>query len=60
MKKQSNKRNRGVILTIKGWNKLQAAKNEAEFEENDGNRFTLEELRDRTTNNIPNLFDLTR
>lgn len=48
MRKQSNKRSRGVILTIKGWDKLQAAKNEAEFEENGGNRFTLEELRDRT------------
>jgi len=43
------KRNRGVILTLHGWDKLQAAKTQAEFDENYGNRFTLEELSDRTS-----------
>ncbi|NJM86103.1 MAG: NACHT domain-containing protein [Cyanobacteria bacterium CRU_2_1] len=42
------KRNRGVILTPHGWDKLQVAKSQAEFHENEGNRFTLEELSDRT------------
>lgn len=42
------RRNRGVILTLHGWDKLQAAKAQAEFDENYGNRFTLEELSDRT------------
>lgn len=48
MKKLPNKRNRGVILTLKGWDKFQATKTQAEFDENDGVRFTLEELSDRT------------
>jgi len=43
------RRNRGVILTIHGWDKFQAAKAQAEFDENYGNRFTLEELSDRTS-----------
>jgi hypothetical protein len=42
-----SKRSRGVILTIHGWEKLQAAKAQAEFDENNGNRFTLEDLSDR-------------
>jgi hypothetical protein len=44
-----SRRSRGVILTIHGWDKLQAAKAQVEFDENYGNRFTLEELSDRTT-----------
>ncbi len=43
------RRNRGVILSIHGWDKFQAAKAQAEFDENYGNRFTLEELSDRTS-----------
>jgi hypothetical protein len=43
-----SRRNRGVILTIHGWDKFQAAKAQAELDENYGNRFTLEELSDRT------------
>jgi hypothetical protein len=43
------RRVRGVILTFHGWDKFQAAKTQAEFDENYGNRFTLEELSDRTT-----------
>ncbi|MBF2016527.1 MAG: hypothetical protein IGS23_15260 [Rivularia sp. T60_A2020_040] len=46
--KQSSRRNRGVILTLKGWDKFQSAKVKAEFEENAGNNFTLEALSDRT------------
>lgn len=42
------RRRRGVILTSQGWNKLQEAKSEAEFNENSGYRYTLEQLSDRT------------
>ncbi|AKG21669.1 NB-ARC domain-containing protein [Calothrix sp. 336/3] len=48
MKQQKTRRNRGVILTLKGWDKFQLAKTQAEFEENGGSSFTLEELSDRT------------
>ncbi len=48
MQLQKTKRYRGVILTVQGWDKLQAAKTQAEFNENAGDRFTLEELSDRT------------
>ncbi|MBD2295162.1 hypothetical protein H6G06_17160 [Anabaena sphaerica FACHB-251] len=48
MKQQANKRRRGVILTLKGWDKFQAAKTQAEFDENAGDSFSLEELSDRT------------
>jgi NB-ARC domain len=41
-------RERGVILTLQGWSKLQAAKFQAELQENAGDRFTLEELSGRT------------
>ena len=41
-------RSRGVVLTLNGWNKLQTAKTQAEFQENAGDRFTLEELSERT------------
>ncbi len=44
-----SRRSRGVILTLHGWDKLQAAKVQAEFDENYGNRFTLEELSERTS-----------
>jgi hypothetical protein len=43
------RRIRGVILTFHGWDKFQSAKAQAEFNENYGNRFTLEELSDRTS-----------
>src|SRR5919202_56746 len=48
MQLQKTKRYRGVILTVQGWDKLQAAKTQAEFNENAGDRFTLEELSERT------------
>ncbi|MCC5652309.1 WD40 repeat domain-containing protein [Nostoc sp. XA013] len=46
--KQPSKRRRGVILTLKGWDKFQAAKTQVEFDENSGDSFSLEELSDRT------------
>jgi hypothetical protein len=46
--KQPSKRRRGVILTLKGWDKFQAAKTQVEFDENAGDSFSLEELSDRT------------
>ncbi len=48
MKQQPNRRRRGVILTLQGWDKFQAAKTQAEFDENAGDSFSLEELSDRT------------
>lgn len=44
----SRSRERGVILTLHGWHKLQTAKSQMEFKENAGDRFTLEELSERT------------
>jgi WD40 repeat protein len=44
MKPQKQKRNRGLILTREGWQKLQNAKLEWEFRENYGSKCTLEEL----------------
>lgn len=48
MADQKQKRRRGVLLTLQGLKKLQEAKSEAEFQENYGNRYTLEALSDRT------------
>ncbi|MBD2293423.1 pentapeptide repeat-containing protein [Anabaena sphaerica FACHB-251] len=48
MKQQPSRRRRGVILTLKGWDKFQAAKTQVEFDENAGDSFSLEELSDRT------------
>jgi hypothetical protein len=42
------RRRRGIILTPSGLQKLLDAKSEAEFEENQGNRYTLEALSERT------------
>ncbi|BDA68893.1 hypothetical protein CAL7716_030590 [Calothrix sp. PCC 7716] len=47
MKQHTKRRHRGVILTLKGWDKLQTARGTAELDENGGNSFTLEELGDR-------------
>lgn len=46
--KPKRRRRRGVILTTTGLQKLQDARSEAEFEENSGNRYTLEALSERT------------
>jgi WD40 repeat protein/transcriptional regulator with XRE-family HTH domain len=43
-----SRRNRGVILTLSGWQKLQNARLELEFRENFGDKYTLEELSERT------------
>ncbi len=48
MKQQANRRRRGVILTLKGWDKLRDAKEKAEREKNAGDSFSLEELSHRT------------
>jgi NB-ARC domain len=48
MKQQPSRRRRGVILTLQGWDKFQAAKTQVEFDENTGDSFSLEELSDRT------------
>ena len=40
----NRKRYRGIILTIKGWQKFQEAKVDQELEDNKGYKFTLEEL----------------
>ncbi|KAF3889273.1 MULTISPECIES: NB-ARC domain-containing protein [Nostocales] len=41
-------RKRGVILTTNGWNKFQNTKREFELQNNNGNRYSYEELSDRT------------
>ncbi|QLE45467.1 hypothetical protein FD723_34715 (plasmid) [Nostoc sp. C052] len=41
------KRNRGVILTCEGWQKLQKTKLEGELREKSGSKYTLEEISER-------------
>ena len=50
MKREENpkRRRRGVILTPQGLKKLIDTKTDAEFAENSGNRYTLEDLSERT------------
>ncbi len=48
MNPQKQRRRRGVILTPQGLKKLQTAKSEAESDENDDKRYTLENLNIRT------------
>ncbi|MBD2500455.1 hypothetical protein [Anabaena azotica] len=47
MKQQKTRRSRGVTLTLQGWAKLQDAKEKAEWKDNAGDGFSLEELSDR-------------
>ncbi|MEB3291696.1 MAG: AAA-like domain-containing protein [Synechococcales bacterium] len=47
-KSQSAKRKRGVLLSLKGWQRLQAAEQQVTQVENQGRPFTLQELSDRT------------
>jgi DNA-binding HxlR family transcriptional regulator len=49
MNLQKKRRKRGVILTNQGFQKLQAAKSEAESDENNDKRYTLEDLSLRTS-----------
>jgi len=46
--RHKDKRRRGVILTPQGFQKLQTAKSQAEFKENCGNRYTLQDMSQRT------------
>ncbi|RCJ23561.1 hypothetical protein A6S26_03205 [Nostoc sp. ATCC 43529] len=46
--KQPSKRRRGVILTLKGWEKFRDAKTQVEREENGGDSFSLEKLSELT------------
>lgn len=48
LQQHKDKRQRGVILTLEGLQRLEAAKTQTEFEENKGNRYTLEQMSDRT------------
>lgn len=45
---QKQKRSRGVVLTPQGWQKVQDAIRESEIQENSGDRYTLNELSERT------------
>jgi lambda repressor-like predicted transcriptional regulator len=47
MPPRKSKSYRGVVLTTQGWDKFQA-KTRAELDENSGDRFTQEELSERT------------
>jgi WD40 repeat protein len=49
MTKQKTKRIRGLILSRLGWQKLQSAKAEWEFAENQGYKITLEEIAERSS-----------
>ncbi|MBD2431801.1 MULTISPECIES: AAA-like domain-containing protein [Fischerella] len=62
MENQKTKRIRGVILTAVGLKRLQAAIELAEIQENNGERFTQEELSERmkvSTKTISRLWSLT-
>ncbi|OUL17346.1 hypothetical protein BV378_38625 [Nostoc sp. RF31YmG] len=48
MESHKQRRRRGIILSLPGFQKLQEARYQAEILENDGARFTLEELSYRT------------
>lgn len=60
MNRQTHKRRRGVILTQQGLQKLLAAKSEAEFQHNSGNRYTLEALCDRTGLSVDSLMKVLK
>ncbi len=47
MRQQKKRRNRGVILTPKAWDRLLASIAQAELEENAQDRFSLEDMSDR-------------
>lgn len=52
------KRRRGILLTPEGIAKLQAARNEVEWQENQGQPFTLEQLNERTGLSVDTLSKL--
>lgn len=57
---KSLKRKRGVILTLQGWQRLRAAKQQSELQDNSGHSYTLEELRERTTLSLNTLTKIQR
>ena len=48
MKSQPPRRKRGVVLTLRGWQRLQTTQRQSEIQENAGNSYTLEELGELT------------
>ncbi|MDZ8185048.1 MAG: NB-ARC domain-containing protein [Nostoc sp. ChiSLP02] len=59
MNRHKPKRNRGVILTREGWQKLQKAKLAVELREKSGFKYTLEEISERaglTSNTVAKIF----
>jgi class 3 adenylate cyclase len=57
---QPPKRRRGVILTRRGWQRLQSAQRQSEIQENAGNPYTFENLRERTDLSINTLIKIQR
>ena len=57
---QPSKRRRGVILTLQGWQRLEAAKRQSEIQENAGNPYTLEGLSERVNLSINTLIRIRR
>ena len=57
---QPPKRRRGVILTLQGWQRLEAAKRHSEIQENAGNPYTLEGLSERVNLSINTLIKIRR
>ncbi|HAJ60364.1 MAG TPA: family 3 adenylate cyclase [Cyanobacteria bacterium UBA8543] len=57
---QPPKRRRGVILTLQGWQRLEAAKRQSEIQENAGNPYTLEGLSERVNLSINTLIKIRR
>jgi transcriptional regulator with XRE-family HTH domain len=47
MKSQPSKRKRGVVLTLRGWQRLQRVQRQSEIEDNDGVAYTLEQIAER-------------
>lgn len=47
-KHQPSKRQRGVILSVQGWQRLKAAQRKLAFQDNRGKPYTLEQLSERT------------
>ncbi|HEY9663006.1 MAG TPA: AAA-like domain-containing protein, partial [Allocoleopsis sp.] len=57
---QSQKRKRGVVLSLRGWQRLQAAEQFAALQDNGGSPYTLEQLSDKTTLSINTLTKVRR
>ncbi len=59
-KRKKHKRKRGVILTTQGLKKLQAAKSQAEMDDNSGKRYTLETMSELTTLSVDTLMKILK